>query len=123
MSLFTSFVNVAKTIINGIKNNMSITDLIVQAISYIPNLVNEIKELISNSSDGLSKEEIKQIIDDGLEGFDNATGKEGLTVINSMAKGHEEQTLDLLRYVFRNALYDKFDIEIPEEDILIPYNR
>ena len=110
MSLFTNIINAVKTVIGGFRK-VPISQVILDIIGYIPNILIEIQNLINIKKDGFNKEEQFQLCLEALDEFDNLTGQEGLTVIKDMPKDKEEETLDCLKKVIENMVGHKLKIE------------
>lgn len=125
MSIFHNIVAVLRKTVEGILDKMPIHEIVVKMLFYIPDIIKEIKNIIKKSSNGLSPNEIKEIIDSGLKEFDDLTGVEGIKLLKDVipTTGGEEQTLDLFKYMTRNILYGHFGIPIPKENIVITYDN
>jgi hypothetical protein len=125
MSIFHNIVGVLRKTVEGILDKMPISELVVKMLFYIPDIIKEIKNIIKKSSNGLTSDEIKEIIDSGLIEFDELTGVEGIKLLKDIipSSGGEEQTLDLFKFLTRNILYGHFNIPIPKESITITYDN
>ena len=113
MSLFSNIFKAVKTVVEEIRT-VPITQLMLDIVGYVPGVIKEIMNVIDMNQDGLSKEELKKLIDDSLLEFDNITGIEGFTIIPGMNKEREEETLDALSTVIRNLCYMKLDAKFNE---------
>jgi hypothetical protein len=109
LNFFNSMVKTVENVIKGIRST-NFTTMMVDLVGTVPDLIKEFRALWDVKKDGITVDEYKQIIDDGLEAFDNATGLDDqgvkqLSLIKGMPIDKQEETLDALKIVIRNILY------------------
>ena len=104
MSIFKDIFGLVAGIVKGIKGGTSIVDLMIQTVLKIPDMIGQIT--------GLAKADAKEKIDEGLLGFDEMTGTDGvIDLIKTLPQDKEEEALDHFKEFLRVILYNKSKIE------------
>lgn len=111
LNFFKAIVDAVTAVVKGIRN-VNFPTLVIDLIGYIPNLIKEFSALLDIKKGGVTGQEAVQLINDGLEAFDNATGVDDdgnkkLSVIHGMPIEKQEETLDAFKLLIKNIMYCK----------------
>lgn len=109
-SLFSSVFRVVKQVA-GMVGNQSFSDIALNILATIPTVIAEFTKFKRKQKDGLTVEDYKAIIDDGLLAFDEQTGLDGIDVIKDLPQDKEEEFLDHIKEASRIMLYNKAGVE------------